>query len=211
MFFFKNGKELYNHPLNGTLFDSASSVNNGECDVVGCLTNEGIIYATAAEFNGVSVIVLIIYSPGGKEIFTLVPSDSSDLIMSLREAGFVAHALGRSGIVNVILPTGDVQVLTPTDDYDGNGYTVTDGYNTYCTRVSKKEVLDWFSENCDLPVQQRSKDKMIPVGICKICGCTWSRACVDEDGPCFWMNKEKDLCSVCEKDIKEYYDSPTGN
>lgn len=30
---------------------------------------------------------------------------------------------------------------------------------------------------------------------CRVCGCTGTRACMTEDGPCFWL--EEDLCSGC--------------
>lgn len=30
---------------------------------------------------------------------------------------------------------------------------------------------------------------------CRVCGCTEARACVTEDGPCWWV--EGDLCSAC--------------
>jgi hypothetical protein len=30
---------------------------------------------------------------------------------------------------------------------------------------------------------------------CRVCGCTQDRACVSEDGPCWWV--EADLCSAC--------------
>jgi hypothetical protein len=30
---------------------------------------------------------------------------------------------------------------------------------------------------------------------CRVCGCTQDRACVGEDGPCWWA--ESDLCSAC--------------
>lgn len=30
---------------------------------------------------------------------------------------------------------------------------------------------------------------------CRVCGCTADRACVDDDGPCWWV--ERDLCSAC--------------
>lgn len=34
-------------------------------------------------------------------------------------------------------------------------------------------------------------------GICKVCGCTDNNACVSVNGPCYWLNKEHDLCSEC--------------
>jgi hypothetical protein len=35
-------------------------------------------------------------------------------------------------------------------------------------------------------------------GICKICGCTEDNACYHQAfGPCWWLNKDKDLCSHC--------------
>ncbi|MDR3510674.1 MAG: hypothetical protein P4L73_03510 [Caulobacteraceae bacterium] len=32
---------------------------------------------------------------------------------------------------------------------------------------------------------------------CRVCGCTWFRACLTEDGPCWWV--EDDLCSACDR------------
>jgi hypothetical protein len=35
-------------------------------------------------------------------------------------------------------------------------------------------------------------------GICKICGCTDTNACVHPElGPCWWLTPDKDLCSHC--------------
>lgn len=34
------------------------------------------------------------------------------------------------------------------------------------------------------------------VGRCRMCGCTDDRAC---QGGCSWVNKEHDLCSVCDR------------
>lgn len=36
--------------------------------------------------------------------------------------------------------------------------------------------------------------------VCKICGCTDSRACITESGPCTWISKSDDgtgICSAC--------------
>lgn len=36
--------------------------------------------------------------------------------------------------------------------------------------------------------------------VCRICGCTDSRACVTESGPCAWISKSEDgtgICSAC--------------
>lgn len=33
------------------------------------------------------------------------------------------------------------------------------------------------------------------LGVCRVCGCTESRACVGEAGPCWWV--EPTLCSEC--------------
>ncbi|MGG4106724.1 hypothetical protein AAXB25_22760 [Paenibacillus lautus] len=38
---------------------------------------------------------------------------------------------------------------------------------------------------------------IFPHGICQTCGCTDTNACVTEEGPCFWVNGEHDLCSAC--------------
>lgn len=35
-------------------------------------------------------------------------------------------------------------------------------------------------------------------GTCSSCGCTDDRACVTDDGPCFWVDPERTLCSACE-------------
>ena len=32
---------------------------------------------------------------------------------------------------------------------------------------------------------------------CRVCGCTQNRACVDERGPCWWV--EAGLCSHCQE------------
>ncbi len=44
----------------------------------------------------------------------------------------------------------------------------------------------------------------LPGRKCRICGCTEGKACITDDGPCFWI--EPDLCSACmnqaETDIK---------
>lgn len=38
----------------------------------------------------------------------------------------------------------------------------------------------------------------IEKGICKECGCTWTTPCVDQKfGPCWWIDKNQDLCSHC--------------
>jgi ParB/RepB/Spo0J family partition protein len=34
-------------------------------------------------------------------------------------------------------------------------------------------------------------------GVCRECGCTEDNACEDEDGTCYWVDKEKTLCSAC--------------
>ena len=36
------------------------------------------------------------------------------------------------------------------------------------------------------------------MNVCHVCGCTDDHACRDANGePCWWVNKEKDLCSTC--------------
>ncbi|WP_218571298.1 hypothetical protein [Paenibacillus oralis] len=42
---------------------------------------------------------------------------------------------------------------------------------------------------------------IFPRGICQICGCTDTNACVTEAGPCFWVNEEHDLCSTCYSEM----------
>lgn len=43
---------------------------------------------------------------------------------------------------------------------------------------------------------------------CKICGCTDSRACVDEDGPCHWPAPGVDVCSSCANKLNSISDEP---
>lgn len=35
-------------------------------------------------------------------------------------------------------------------------------------------------------------------GVCRVCGCTEDQACMTEDGPCGWANKERTLCTACK-------------
>lgn len=38
----------------------------------------------------------------------------------------------------------------------------------------------------------------MPYGICKICGCTDTNACVHPDfGACWWVDDDHELCSHC--------------
>jgi len=38
----------------------------------------------------------------------------------------------------------------------------------------------------------------LPIGTCKVCGCTDEHACYDPDyGPCWWVDEREDLCSHC--------------
>lgn len=33
---------------------------------------------------------------------------------------------------------------------------------------------------------------------CRICGCTWDNACIDEiHGPCWWVDEVETTCSHC--------------
>lgn len=42
------------------------------------------------------------------------------------------------------------------------------------------------------------KEKRHNTGICKVCGCTWNRPCIDEvHGACYWMDVDRTLCSHC--------------
>ena len=39
---------------------------------------------------------------------------------------------------------------------------------------------------------------VIPIGKCKVCGCTENNACCHpEYGPCWWTDYYEDLCSHC--------------
>lgn len=50
-------------------------------------------------------------------------------------------------------------------------------------------VLRHFCETpADYPVPQ----------ICRVCGCTWSDACVTDWGVCAWSHGEPDLCTACQ-------------
>lgn len=34
-------------------------------------------------------------------------------------------------------------------------------------------------------------------GVCRACGCTESQACVTDEGPCAWADRNQTLCTVC--------------
>ena len=36
-------------------------------------------------------------------------------------------------------------------------------------------------------------------GVCRMCGCTENRACLDNGHPCAWADEEETLCSACER------------
>lgn len=41
---------------------------------------------------------------------------------------------------------------------------------------------------------------LIAKGICIYCRCTDMNACITEDGPCYWINKEQTICSACDQE-----------
>lgn len=43
------------------------------------------------------------------------------------------------------------------------------------------------------PSEVIAKLKAIPVRKCIVCGCTDAKACITEEGPCYWVGQ--DLCS----------------
>lgn len=51
----------------------------------------------------------------------------------------------------------------------------------------------------NVPIVPKVSESHKPLGICRICGCTYDNACLHPDfGPCFWMDDTKqDLCSHC--------------
>lgn len=73
-------------------------------------------------------------------------------------------------------------------------------------------LMFWFGYTAGLNMAQRSR---LPHffktrrGICRECGCTDDRACVDPEGrPCFWV--EDTLCSSCHLKMayKDYEKHP---
>jgi len=62
----------------------------------------------------------------------------------------------------------------------------------------KTELIKTFKK----PIPARGKQGLWTIDdellrVCRVCGCSEFNACVGEDGPCHWV--EKDLCSACKE------------
>lgn len=55
-------------------------------------------------------------------------------------------------------------------------------------------------------VLKEIKETRSRVRSCRECGCTWTNACVDARGPCWWVGK--DLCSHCETPLEASVTKP---
>lgn len=169
-------------------------------------------------YKGTEYVTSVVYSGGGwggnndgvlearKQIWALeklvdAKAAPADIIRHDLERLVVEHCALSKG-KELLGPKGTWTVKTVHRDYtvimtDPKGQEVL--VDEPAVRAMVKAHLK--AENAPVKRDPKKKPPMGSVsqaGTCRVCGCTETTPCIDEDGdPCGWANKEKTLCTVC--------------
>jgi hypothetical protein len=63
------------------------------------------------------------------------------------------------------------------------------------TLRAARDEIDRNKDQIATEVARQLRD--VPIGRCRVCGCTDDNACVTNGTPCSWVDAEHTLCSAC--------------